>query len=66
MLAVQALAAHSDFLRRVAKGCLLSRKVRVLKTLTELKNVAHRCKSFSATQTVQTPSEVILTRGILM
>ena len=44
-MCVQALAAHDDFLRRVMKGTLLSRKVKVLRSLLDLKNVVHRWSS---------------------
>ena len=47
-MCVQALAAHDDFLRRVMKGTLLSRKVKVLRSLLDLKNVVHRWSSLSS------------------
>jgi hypothetical protein len=42
------MAAHQGCLRRVMRGCLLSRKVRVLRALLELKNAAHRFAFVSA------------------
>ena len=41
-MAVQALAAHEEFMKRVMKGTLLSRKVKTLKALNELKEVVNR------------------------
>jgi hypothetical protein len=45
--AAQVMAAHEECLRRVMKGCLLSRKVKVLRALMELKTLAHRFASAS-------------------
>lgn len=41
-MSVQALAAHEEFMKRVMKGTLLSRKVKTLKALNELKEVVNR------------------------
>ncbi len=49
---VQALAAHDDFLRRVMKGTLLSRKVKVLQRLSDLKGIVHRRAGPSLTNPV--------------
>ncbi|BDA43053.1 Gamma-tubulin complex component 2 [Coccomyxa sp. Obi] len=38
----EALAAHEEFMKRVMKGTLLSRKVKTLKALNELKEVVNR------------------------
>ncbi|KAK9817974.1 hypothetical protein WJX72_005158 [[Myrmecia] bisecta] len=38
----QVMAAHKEFLRRVLKGCLLSRKVKLLRNLMDLKALALR------------------------
>ena len=43
----QVMRAHEEWLRRVMKGCLLSRKVKVLRALMELKTAAHRFSSAS-------------------
>ncbi|EIE26959.1 hypothetical protein COCSUDRAFT_46296 [Coccomyxa subellipsoidea C-169] len=48
----QALAAHDDFLRRVMKGTLLSRKVKVLQRLSDLKGIVHRRAGPSLTNPV--------------
>lgn len=40
--------AHREFLRRVLKGCLLSRKVRLLRALMDLKSLAHHYAALSA------------------
>ena len=37
---LQVIEHHSAFLRRVLKGCLLTRQVRLLRTLLELKLLA--------------------------
>jgi hypothetical protein len=42
------VVAHQEFLRRVMKGCLLSRKVKLLQTLISLKTQAYRFAGSSA------------------
>ncbi len=44
----QVMVAHREFLRRVLKGCLLSRRVRLLRALIDLKLVAQRFANISS------------------
>lgn len=46
--ACQVMVAHREFLRRVLKGCLLSRRVRLLRALIDLKTLAQRFAAVSA------------------
>ena len=45
---VQVIGHHTDFLRRVLKGCLLSRKVTLLQSLVQLKKQAGLFTQLSA------------------
>jgi hypothetical protein len=44
----QVMVAHREFLRRVLKGCLLSRRVKLLRALIDLKTLAQRFAAVSA------------------
>ena len=52
----QVVDAHREFLRRVLKGCLLSRKVRLLRALMDLKSLAHHYAALSARLSVDPAS----------
>lgn len=47
-LVPQVMVAHREFLRRVLKGCLLSRRVKLLRALIDLKTLAQRFAAVSA------------------
>jgi hypothetical protein len=48
------VAHHKEFLRKVMKGCLLSRRIRVLRILMDLKALALRFAQLSAKLKVDT------------
>lgn len=41
----QVMVAHNEFLWRVLKACLLSRRIRLINAVKELKDLAHRFAS---------------------
>lgn len=53
------IAHHKEFLRRVMKGCLLSRKVKLLRNLIDLKVVAHHFALTSARLAADSDSAVL-------
>lgn len=68
----QVMVAHREFLRRVLKGCLLSRRVRLLRALIDLKLLAQRFANISSRICAEPapsgsdPSSENLTTGVLL
>lgn len=57
LLDVQVIGHHTDFLRKVLKGCLLSRKLTLLQSLVQLKKQAGVFTQLSAALHIQPESE---------
>jgi hypothetical protein len=53
---LQVVRLHREFLARVLKGCLLARKVKLLRNLMELKALANNFAAVSAALRINTDS----------
>ncbi len=54
---LQVIGHHTDFLRKVLKGCLLSRKLTLLQSLVQLKKQAAVFTQLTAALQIQPESE---------
>ena len=54
---LQVIGHHTDFLREVLKGCLLSRKLTLLQSLVQLKKQAAVFTQLTAAMQIQPESE---------